>query len=66
MPTEFSVTNVKFVYKRNYLPGRDFRQSGRSLFGLVFVLSGALTLWQEDCRIPLPADSILLLQSQDK
>lgn len=66
MPTEFSVTEVKFAYKRNYLPGRDFRQSSRSHFGLVFVLSGALTLWQKDCRISLPADSILLLQPQDK
>ncbi|MBO5868564.1 MAG: helix-turn-helix transcriptional regulator [Oscillospiraceae bacterium] len=66
MAAEFFVTEANIVYKRTYPPGKSFRQTGRKEPGLVFVLSGELTLHQEDTCTRLPADSILLLQKQDK
>lgn len=66
MAAEFFVTEVKSVHKRDYLAGKVYRQSGRPLHGLVFVLSGKLTLWQDGSCVDLPTDSILFLKKQDR
>ncbi|MBR2311239.1 MAG: AraC family transcriptional regulator [Oscillospiraceae bacterium] len=65
MEQEFSVSRVAFAYYKKYAPGHIFRQADRKYHGLVFVLSGELTLTLESEVICAPAGSILLQRQHD-
>lgn len=65
MEQDFFVSQVAFAYYKKYAPGHIFRQADRKYHGLVFVLSGELTLTLESEVICAPAGSILLQRQHD-
>ncbi len=63
---EFFVSKVPFVaHRKRYVPGRVFSQDDRKHHGLVFVISGELTLTLKQETISATAGSILLLRQHD-
>lgn len=65
MEQDFYVSQVAFAYYKKYAPGYIFRQENRKYQGLVFVLTGELTLTLDKKTICARAGSILLLQQGD-
>ena len=65
MEQDFYVSQVAFAYYKKYAPGDIFRQENRKYQGLVFVLTGELTLTLGKETIFARAGSILLLQQGD-
>lgn len=67
MDQEFSVSKVSFVARRKrYVPGRSFRQEDRKSAGLVYVISGELTVIMEQESVCAQAGSVLLLHQHDR
>ncbi len=63
---EFFVSKVPFVaHRKRCVPGRIFRQDDRKAHGLVFVISGELTITLEQETVCASAGSILLLRQHD-
>ena len=65
MDLEFFVSRVAFAYYKKYRPGYIFRQENRKHNGLVFVLTGELTMTLEKEVVCAKAGSILLLRQGD-
>lgn len=65
MEQDFYVSQVAFAYYKKYAPGYMFRQENRSHHGLVFVLTGELTLRLDKETVCAKAGSILLLRQGD-
>ena len=65
MEQDFYVSQVAFAYYKKYAPGYAFRQENRKHHGLVFVLTGELTLVLGKITICAKAGSILLLRQGD-
>lgn len=65
MEQEFYISRVAFAYYKKYAPGYVFRQECRPQDGLVFVITGELTLSLKSKTVCAKAGSILLLQRGD-
>lgn len=65
MEREFFVSQVAFAYYKKYAPGYVFQQADRKHHGLVFVLSGELTMTLEKETACAPAGSILMQRQHD-
>lgn len=60
MEQEFSVSHVAFAYMRCQNPGYIFQQESRNYHGLVFVLSGELTMTSDTETVCIGSGGILL------
>ena len=65
MEQDFYVAQVAFAYYKKYAPGYIFRQENRNHNGLVFVLTGELTMTLEKEAVCAKAGSMLLLRQSD-
>ena len=61
MEQEFFVSQVAFAYRKKKEPGYVFRQADRPHHGLVFVMSGELTMTRAKETIKAGSGSILML-----
>lgn len=65
MEQNFYISHVAFAYYKNYANGYVFQQKNRKHHGLVYVLSGELTMTLEKETVCAPAGSILLQRQHD-